>query len=82
MHLNTLTYARSVSTNSKITLRNFSASVSCLDGVSIAFDIDDATDPVGLDFLVSCGDRQKPVTFKHYEKDNWIIAKANHVNLN
>lgn len=60
----TLTYARSVSTNSKITFRNFSASVSCLDGVSIAFDIDDATDPVGLDFLVSCGDRQKPVTLQ------------------
>lgn len=62
--MNTLTYARSVSTNSNITFRSFSASVSCRDGVNIAFETDDATEPVGLDFLVSCGDRQKPVTWK------------------
>lgn len=28
----------------------------------MAFDTDEATEPVGLDLRVSCGDRQKPVT--------------------
>jgi hypothetical protein len=54
----TLTYALSVSTNSKTTLRNFSASVSWREGVKTALDADEVTEPVGLDFLVSCGDLQ------------------------
>lgn len=53
-----------MSTNSSITFLNFSASLSCRNGVSIAFDTDEATDPVGLDFRVSCGERQKPVTYE------------------
>lgn len=62
IYVRTLTYVRSVSTNSDMTLRNFSASVNCRDGVSITLETDDVTEPVGLDFLVSCGERQNPVT--------------------
>lgn len=51
-----------MSASSNITFRNFSASVNWRDGVNIAFDTDEATEPVGLDFLVSCGERQNPVT--------------------
>lgn len=74
----TLTYVRSVSTSSNMTLRNFSASLSCRDGVSITFETDDVTDPVGLDFLVSCGERQNPVTFYSHEKEKkWLVIVEN-----
>lgn len=46
-----------------MTLRNFSGSVSCRDGVSTALEADEFRDPVGLDRRVSCGERQKPVTW-------------------
>lgn len=48
-----------MSINSKTTLRSFSASVSCLEGVC---EVLLTMLPVGLDFLVSTGDLQKPVT--------------------
>lgn len=58
----TFTYERSVSINSITTLRNFSASESWREPANMVLQTDDAADPVGLDFRVSCGDRQKPVT--------------------
>nr|CAD7429388.1 unnamed protein product [Timema monikensis] len=48
--------------DSRTTLRSFSASVSCLLGVSRACDWLLATLPVGLDLRVSTGERQNPVT--------------------
>lgn len=58
-----------------MTLRNFSASVSCRDGVSITFEADEVTEPVGLDFLVSCGERQNPVTFLFKRKKNTFMIE-------
>ena len=56
----TFTYVLSVSINSRMTFRSFSASVNCLLGVRPAPVL--TTLPVGLDFRVSTGDLQNPVT--------------------
>lgn len=45
-----------------ITFLNFSASESCRDGVNSVCEVLLTTLPVGLDFRVSIGDRQNPVT--------------------
>lgn len=46
--------------------------------MSITFETDDVTDPVGLDFLVSCGERQNPVTFCSHEKEKkWLVIIEN-----
>lgn len=51
-----------MSTNSRITFLSFSASESCREGVNNVCEVLLTTLPVGLDFLVSIGDRQNPVT--------------------
>ena len=58
----TFTYVLSVSINSSTTFRSFSASDSWRLGVSRACEWLLATLPVGLDFRVSTGDLQNPVT--------------------
>lgn len=45
-----------------MTFLSFSESESCREGVNNACDVLLTKLPVGLDFRVSCGDRQNPVT--------------------
>lgn len=73
----TFTYVLSVSTNSSITFRSFSASESWRLGVSRACEWLLATLPVGLDLRVSTGDLQNPVTCSAVWKRKSLICVFN-----
>lgn len=68
-----------MSTSSKITFLSFSASESCREGVSNVCEVLLTTLPVGLDFRVSIGDRQNPVTcsavFKRFSISKELVRE-------
>lgn len=63
-----------MSTSSMTTLRSFSASVSWRDGVNAVVDTDEVTEPVGLDFRVSWGERQNPVTLTRFTGQVQVVV--------